>query len=96
MCFVVIDEWIYFQIEPICAAELIWYALKLHLWVLWNLHDEIDMLILHDQGQLTRFFEHIMNVMQMIIYKPRLRYVRQVKYIFFKKNAWFFFAWHLV
>ena len=46
LSFLVIGLWTFSWMEPMCAAELTWYTLKVYNWILWNIHDEIDMLYL--------------------------------------------------
>ena len=50
LCFSVIREWIFFGVEPLCAAGLILHTLKVLILILWNIHDESDMLILENPG----------------------------------------------
>ena len=55
--------------RTLCTAELIWYTLKVHILILWNIHDEIDMLTFLNPGLLTAILHlHNANKSYLFIY----------------------------
>ena len=64
LCFIVIWAWTFPQMGPLCTEGLTLCTLKVTSWAFWNIHDEIDMLILlNPAGLLTGTWHCVMQIM---------------------------------